>query len=715
MTTIDENWNIVDTTRAFCQKVLPLVYDESLSYLEMVCKMSSKLNEVIENNNNLPQYVKDLINETVNSDEFTQIVGSVLMDTIINVRFPPEGITPAKGDGVTDDTKSIQDCLDYANAQGGAVVFFPSGKYLTSTLSIAGKTSILGADRYNTTLFLKGGGSTPLLQGVINQSVRNIAFDGNRLNQIEENYLIDGDIENALIDNVILEDSAHCITSEKCNVNEFCNVKVLDIGDGIFIDAIGNNNLLTNINTTYSIIITGDNNNWQSAQQTKIDSVEPLEYQAPQKLNDYFNYVTMKQNGEEYKVLVAGDAFPPNNIINVKDFGAKGDGVTDDTEVFQNLINSGYSIFVPCGTYLITKLLLLPNTAIIGENQYCTILKHIGNSDFLYSSNYYNYEESRTDSLVDAVYNFELQNITLLGNGNDQNGLAIYGFGINLSKIQIKNFGNIGIVCYSPGALHSSLDYSLQNIFEDLRISYNKHGNIYYNGQSDSLFNNILCFYGSTPLSENIKNINIGTKAPGCKFNNMHVWGYTEYALYVQSSGCTFTNTHLEGGSTQLFLRSANNSFVGEIYDTLHDNTAVGIEIGQYFAQSFVQASFRGLGTCIHYGTFRPTRATFIVSAILPNSESVLCDVYPSSVNIQASVNDGVNNKFVNSNYYMEFGSESDNICKIKTFGKDLRFVTQEGNVRIGKYSAQTPTPTGKIELKDDLGRTIYIPCQIVT
>ena len=273
MSTIDENWNIVDTTRAFCQKVLPLVYDESLSYLEMVCKMSSKLNEVIENNNNLPQYVKDLIKETVNSDEFTQIVGSVLMNTIINVKFPPEGITPAKGDGVTDDTKSIQDCLDYANAQGGAVVFFPSGKYLTSTLSMAGKTSILGADRYNTTLFLKGGGSTPLLQGVINQSVRNIAFDGNRLNQIEENYLIDGDIENALIDNVILEDSAHCITSEKCNANEFCNVKVLDIGDGIFIDAIGNNNLLTNINTTYSIIITGDNNNWQSAQQTKIDSV----------------------------------------------------------------------------------------------------------------------------------------------------------------------------------------------------------------------------------------------------------------------------------------------------------------------------------------------------------------------------------------------------------------------------------------------------------
>lgn len=344
MSTIDENWNIVDVTRAFCQKVLPLVYDESLSYLEMVCKMSGKLNEVIENNNNLPQYVKDLIKETVNSDEFAQIVGSVLMNTIINVKFPPEGITPAKGDGVTDDTKSIQDCLDYANAQGGAVVFFPSGNYLTSTLSIAGKTSILGADRYNTTLFLKGGGSTPLLQGVINQSVRNIAFDGNRLNQIEENYLIDGDIENALIDNVIFEDSAHCITSEKCNANEFSNVKVLDIGDSVFIDAIGSGNLLSNINTSYFIRITGDNNNWQSPQQTKIDSVEPLEYQEPQKLNDYFNYVTMKQNGEEYKVLVEG-----SNVLSLQKevFGPE----TNLTQYFNYIAvkdgNTEYKVLTP--------------------------------------------------------------------------------------------------------------------------------------------------------------------------------------------------------------------------------------------------------------------------------------------------------------------------------------------------------------------------------
>ena len=34
--------------RPYCQKVLPLVYDESLSYYEQVCKLRQKINEIIE-------------------------------------------------------------------------------------------------------------------------------------------------------------------------------------------------------------------------------------------------------------------------------------------------------------------------------------------------------------------------------------------------------------------------------------------------------------------------------------------------------------------------------------------------------------------------------------------------------------------------------------------------------------------------------------------
>lgn len=38
--------------RIFCQKVLPLVYDDSLSYYETLGRLTNKLNELIESINN---------------------------------------------------------------------------------------------------------------------------------------------------------------------------------------------------------------------------------------------------------------------------------------------------------------------------------------------------------------------------------------------------------------------------------------------------------------------------------------------------------------------------------------------------------------------------------------------------------------------------------------------------------------------------------------
>lgn len=44
---------VVGVDKPFCHKVLPVVYDESLSYYEAICKYSDKLNEVIELCNSL--------------------------------------------------------------------------------------------------------------------------------------------------------------------------------------------------------------------------------------------------------------------------------------------------------------------------------------------------------------------------------------------------------------------------------------------------------------------------------------------------------------------------------------------------------------------------------------------------------------------------------------------------------------------------------------
>lgn len=59
--------------------------------------------------------------------------------------------------------------------------------------------------------------------------------------------------------------------------------------------------------------------------------------------------------------------------VNVKDFGAKGDGVTDDSSAIQSALDSikttGGTIFFPAGTYLVGSILYFyANQKIIGDN-----------------------------------------------------------------------------------------------------------------------------------------------------------------------------------------------------------------------------------------------------------------------------------------------------------------------------------------------------------
>ena len=68
------------------------------------------------------------------------------------------------------------------------------------------------------------------------------------------------------------------------------------------------------------------------------------------------------------------------DIVSVKDFGAKGDGVTDDTAAFNaailDCVNNGFALYVPGGTYLLSALnaVTLKNFLIFGDGK-SSILK----------------------------------------------------------------------------------------------------------------------------------------------------------------------------------------------------------------------------------------------------------------------------------------------------------------------------------------------------
>lgn len=438
------NWNNVKP--ACCAKwlVLPTVYSDALSYGEQLDKFCYQLNQLIENNNILPDFIAEMIKEYIDSGAIGEVVRDILANYILNVKYPPEGIKPAVGDGSADDTEAIQGCIDYAAEHNGMGVYFPSGTYLTQPLIIKNRVALFGFDRYSTRVVLRGGATAPLLSGSADEiSISGITLDGNMDIQVNNIDLIDITVGSGIITNVVLTDGydvlkvtvndnlqlsdviidsavVHsCVLSGTGRVN--CNnvffnslstlngvaYIVLNTSDSVlenvhFIDTVPSNLIINgdrnavkamslnsagyDDNGTYnSVKFYGKHNTntyygkctllcqelaesvsgkatktaqtlvettTETATKTakafnfksntfKIDTPK-IAYSKPTAFSNFLDSIPMlDSNNEDYNVLVANEKTKilQNDYITPEYFGAKGDGVTDDTAALQNSVN----------------------------------------------------------------------------------------------------------------------------------------------------------------------------------------------------------------------------------------------------------------------------------------------------------------------------------------------------------------------------------------
>lgn len=222
----DIKWLYITPLYSYCQKVLPTVYDDSLSYYEVLGKMQELLNRVIINNNNLPDYIKNELRELVFGDEFKKYLSSLLkaFNNEINVKFPPIDDTgeqeltlePAKGDGETDDTVAIQKILDYAGKSGGGLVFFPTGVYMVDHLELPENVLLRGQDRYTSLIKQRDDvADTLLVGGGEFFTCEKLGFKGNYHIEHQEmvwNDLVEWDYNSMIIQNLRFSDGDTLLT-----------------------------------------------------------------------------------------------------------------------------------------------------------------------------------------------------------------------------------------------------------------------------------------------------------------------------------------------------------------------------------------------------------------------------------------------------------------------------------------------------------------------
>ena len=197
--------NYISKIKLYCQKILPLVYDDTLSYYEVLCKVTEKLNNVIDNENKISGYWNDFINkfetnlyETVKNivDEYVKLG---IISNILGLPYLDVTKYGAKGDGKTDDTESIQKCINKCAEMNLSNVYFPCGVYMVDGIVLPNSVTLMGCDKYNSVIKLKNNSTAHVITagnydtnadgvsksepiGCYNSGIKNISIDGNKEN-----------------------------------------------------------------------------------------------------------------------------------------------------------------------------------------------------------------------------------------------------------------------------------------------------------------------------------------------------------------------------------------------------------------------------------------------------------------------------------------------------------------------------------------------------
>lgn len=237
--------------------------------------------------------------------------------------------------------------------------------------------------------------------------------------------------------------------------------------------------------------------------------------------------------------------------VSVKDFGAVGDGVTDDTVAMAAAHATGRTIYYPSGTYLFTKLTTpITRGGIVGDGPTSTVLHSTDTSNdalMIFDGLWLN-SAPQEDNNAFVFRDFGVQATT-----GKTLGACIEVTAPIVSTVQQENqitvFDNVTCRNFATGIYFKSASFwkVLNCNFIDYRVSGIQVANIYNSDSGDGMITN--CLFETNPVSAGnagiLQNSSGGLKITGCKFLGAS-FGYKMAWTGAASSNLQIVNNSFE-------------------------------------------------------------------------------------------------------------------------------------------------------------------------
>lgn len=337
--------------RFWCQKVLPLVYDDSLSYYEILCKVVNYLNKVIEDVNSIPDYIDGVIDEKLSDEHLMELIEA----------FVGKIEAAISSNNEHDNTNAS---TDY---KVGELLWWFGDLYRVIRDIDAGDTIIAGT---NIELVTFEDMFNEFIEGVKSDICGN--DDGNSATSTENReageWVWLNDVLYVVLSD-ITEGNAYVFTGENANVRhitveEMVGANKTAIASEAATRAEADAGLADDIAG-----LADDIADEASARSTADEGLA----------GDIADETTARQDADTAlgnSITSLGTKISNLKIYNVIDYGAVGDGVTDDTSAIQDAINAATDgiVYFPNGIYLISDTLAVSyyNATLVGQNKNLT-------------------------------------------------------------------------------------------------------------------------------------------------------------------------------------------------------------------------------------------------------------------------------------------------------------------------------------------------------